>query len=360
MATLAVIFSKDRAAQLDLLLRSMKKHCPGSFKTVVLFTHSNYNHKNGYDKVTRRHRNNYYEKDVQFVKEENFKQDFLQILGEHLPTPTNNSTRSRCVGLFTDDSVFYRDFSINDEEMAEFLIYNSVMSFSTRLGSNILYQNHWETTPVTPVRKTPFQFNNGSKGFIWRVSEASHGEDFGRPISMDGNIHYLEDYVELLESNKWECVRTLDAIQPRDSNVLSSAFDESVLVNIPANLVYNGKADNYGKYHGYSQDELNNWWLQGNYVDLDNLVSGRVVSSHQEFDLLSQGKKRTRIFDGGVGGIGLSKLTVEEKEDIENWLPSEDVAKAIRGKRLNDIICDEFIEIEPDENTIQDDTTPEE
>ena len=47
----AIVFSKDRAAQLDLLLRSINKNCPHFFEVCVLYTYSNEEFKQGYSLI---------------------------------------------------------------------------------------------------------------------------------------------------------------------------------------------------------------------------------------------------------------------------------------------------------------------
>ncbi len=51
----ALIFTKDRACQLDLLLRSMEKNCP-LFNYIIICKSSTYDYSKGYEKVMKKYK----------------------------------------------------------------------------------------------------------------------------------------------------------------------------------------------------------------------------------------------------------------------------------------------------------------
>lgn len=89
-----LIFSKDRAAQLDLLLRSIQRHAPCIYSTVtVLYRGTNQAFSQGYTRCFSEHA------PTKFVLETDFEADtrrWLSFAGEH-------------VSFLVDDDVFYRD-----------------------------------------------------------------------------------------------------------------------------------------------------------------------------------------------------------------------------------------------------------
>lgn len=382
---LGVVFSKDRAAQLDLFLRTANEKCPGVFKFVVLYTHSNYNHENGYKIVQRKNSNNVYGENVTFVKEKHFATDVMEILRPELPdfeplsvhgiSFPRNEHKSRCVAFFTDDCVMYKAFKLNDKELADFLTVNDITSLSLRLGENIKWQNHWEPLqPVLPVNKTEKNMGD-EKMVVWHVADSVLEQDYGRPISMDGNVHILEDFVKLLDSHAWNCVRTIDAIQPRGPKIKMCSFENSVLVNVPLNLTYGGHADNYAKRFKWNQDDLNSWFLQGNALELPFYAESSVNSSHKEYDLrplhLLNEPESLTLNEGKVWKDIKYPIDLSEPRPKEIFVEAktQEEADKIKGlqsftKKMNDEAWDQLLKgiegVGENEDSIQDDSASEE
>jgi hypothetical protein len=89
-----LIFSRDRAPQLDLLLRSIDRHAAGVYGTVsVLWTCSTLEHARGYASLELGRR------DVAWRREDGFEADVRSWLGQAGPA----------VSFLVDDDVFYRD-----------------------------------------------------------------------------------------------------------------------------------------------------------------------------------------------------------------------------------------------------------
>src|SRR5690242_206861 len=116
--------SKNRAAQLELLLYSIRTNAPDLLKLNVVYTYTNDNFKAGYDKLIK---DNNSENDITFTLEENGQKNFYEFL---------NSNKDQVVGLFTDDCIVYRPLKISDVHI-ENILSNDVWCFSLRLGLNI-------------------------------------------------------------------------------------------------------------------------------------------------------------------------------------------------------------------------------
>lgn len=92
----ALIFSKNRAAQLDLLLRSIRRHAQGLYRSLtVLYTGSSGDYLRGYQQCFAEH------VEAKFVLEYDFESQvrfWLSLYGDDVP-----------VSFLVDDDVFYRD-----------------------------------------------------------------------------------------------------------------------------------------------------------------------------------------------------------------------------------------------------------
>ena len=163
-----IIFSKDRAAQLDLLLRSMSHNWLESYKLGinVLYTHSNEEYKKGYDKLI----NDTYKtlidgyKNVNFVKENDFKKDLLSLIDK----------KDEFTVFFVDDQIVKEKFNTNCEEMRQFERNDKISCLSLRLHPNLTFcyaANHSMKTLDNCL-------------FDWKNKEG----DFGYPMSVDSHI----------------------------------------------------------------------------------------------------------------------------------------------------------------------------
>ena len=65
----AIIFSKDRAVQLDFQLTSLNRHSGGIFDIYVLYEYSNPDFKNGYEKLISKYPS------LNWVQEKNFQEN---------------------------------------------------------------------------------------------------------------------------------------------------------------------------------------------------------------------------------------------------------------------------------------------
>ena len=147
-----IIFSKNRASQLDLLLRSIKKMIKGNFSISVIFKYSNDNFLRGYEKLKILHEN------VDFLSEKEGKLKF-QILN------LVENSDSKYISLLVDDIVF-----INKFEIIQILKpLKNLDTFSLRLGENIKWSysnNKIQNQPkfdLKNMRNHNFLFWNAKK-----------------------------------------------------------------------------------------------------------------------------------------------------------------------------------------------------
>lgn len=171
---ITIIFSKNRAMQLELLLHSIKENNDEDLNIHVLYNFSNEKHEKSYEVLSKEYPY------VYFHKQSNFKQDLLGLL--------NNQDY---VMFMTDDNVVTNKF--NTKEIIALLnSYSEVLGFSLRLGTNTNYcysLNCYQNMPPS------IKLNNHIFMFNWVDAEA----DYGYAIELSSSIYNIEDILIFLE-----------------------------------------------------------------------------------------------------------------------------------------------------------------
>lgn len=260
----AIIFSKDRAAQLRLLIYSIQKNAPHAFRLNVIYKHSNESFKKGYEKVIGE-----FSSVCNFVEQtEDFKSDVLTLL--------DSDSEFSC--FFTDDDIIYKPFDL-EKVKNQIRIDDDVFCFSLRLGKN---------TNFCYAMNTPNVFRDYSDSddvltWDWTV----HYLDYGYPLSVDGHIFKTKDILKLTRkvgfSNPNTYEAALQIFESFPKNKMCS-FSESVLVNTPNNIVNTSFANRNGLTHGADVRELNDKYLDGKIIDMESMDFTNIIGCHQEIE----------------------------------------------------------------------------
>jgi hypothetical protein len=264
-----VIFSKDRAAQLDLFLRSMKQMFPGwhrSKNVHVLYTYSNEAFGSGYVKTITLH------PDIHYAYENKgmFKKDLLKLI----------EINRLFTVFFVDDNVFKNTFSMQCEEVREFLIREDIACISLRLCPRINY------CYTMDVPMTPPMFSDGGR-YIWKWKEASPG-DWSYPMSMDGHIFKTEEILPLLGLLDYSNPNTLEGtLASSPFNIPRMiCFSDSKIFNIPANKVQDVNGNRHGNLSAW---DINEQYLKDKRLSLAKILSNpeavENMSCHQDIKL---------------------------------------------------------------------------
>ena len=250
-----VIFSKDRACQLDALLRSMDQFVRIDHRKTVLYTSSTNDFDRAYEKVSADHPG------VAFVKETAFKDDLLTIL-----KPAEQEDRH--IMFLVDDILFTRTYT-GGENLFVFNDSEDIATVSLRLGENITYCHPLDCNTV------PHDF---SKSNTWRWKEVHRGY-WDYPMSVDGNIFRASDIVSLLEKLRFSNPNTLEGVL--SCNPIKKPFmlaeREPYLVNLALNRVQDVWDNPYGDI---SAEQLNTAYLNGERIDIRPIVNGTYTSCH--------------------------------------------------------------------------------
>lgn len=267
--TSVLIFSRDRACQLDALLRSLYAHLMPVLPAVpmVLWKASDAEYDAAYATCIAAHQHR-----IDFYEEDDFYADVELLLPEH-----------GHVCFFTDDDVLHIPASIRT---AESLLKNDdVIAFSLRLGVN--------TTRCYPLdcdQAIPSPVLAGVGTMEWKWAQAER--DFGYPLSLDGHVMRAGDVRELLGDEPFENPNELEQLLALGAGRLASrrpllaSYQVSVLTGIPANRVNETHPNRFGVEHGVSARELNARYRDGERIDLDAMDFSSVVGAHQEIELV--------------------------------------------------------------------------
>lgn len=240
-----VVFSMDRALQLDGLLRSFFLNKQGECTIKVIYRTSNDEYKKSYQEVEERFKGK-----VEFFEETgSFKSTLVNVL---------NKLESAKLFFLVDDIIFTENFD------CEFLskIDTSKYIFSLRMGSHLNYSY------VVDKTQRLAEFIDKNDAYLywdWSKSEL----DWAYPLSVDGHIFATEE-IKLLAShfeykapNSFEGV--LQNVKELFSKKLGMSYKKARIVNNPCNKVQNEVSNLHGTMH---QDDLLKIWQDGKEIDI--------------------------------------------------------------------------------------------
>ncbi|MEK6879517.1 MAG: hypothetical protein AABY22_07920, partial [Nanoarchaeota archaeon] len=193
-----IIFSRDRACQLQCLLSSLKDNSTIFNDLYILYKFTNDEYKEGYDKFKSQIYTKIGTKNIYFYEEneEGFKSNLKELL-------ELNREKYDFICFMVDDQIMYQ--KLEDEDKILDLIADDVLCFSLRLGYNINYR-HLDNTYFTLNRSLVNKVNN----FItWDRREQP--QDFNYFFSVDSHIYYYKDIEMLIKPLNYNNPNTFEA-----------------------------------------------------------------------------------------------------------------------------------------------------
>ena len=303
---LGLVFSKDRAMQLDAVLASFFIHVKDAreIRMTVLYKTSTAKHQAQYELLAKE-----YAGRVDFVPEIDFRRQVIDLLISTLSSvklqswyrfgqkigfalPRGNFQSGDLseghVLFLVDDNIFVR--SVDIKKMTGALDANpEALGFSLRLGRNTTYCYSMNTPQALPDFDLLLE---GILKFNWTTSEG----DFAYPLEVSSSIYSVKVMLDLLRGLKFNNPNTLEAqISKRRSrykrrrpallcNESSSAFC------IPINRVQNTYPNRTGQNEELSSQRLAEMFAQGFRIDIE-AFSGFVPNAcHQEVGLKFRSK----------------------------------------------------------------------
>lgn len=252
-----LIFSKDRAAQLDLLLRSIYRHFINweSFSPKILYTFSNEFFHEGYKKLIKEHDN------FEFILESNFKADLIRILNKDFPYTM----------FGVDDDVFLNSFSFYDAYMSYFMSHKDIFCLSLRMHPDISY---------CYTQRAPSPGPKLSEWLTWEWRDLPG--DWGYPLSVDFTIFRTNRIYQKILDFSYQNPNTFEGIFAAKFEVLESkmiCYPKPRMVNIPVNKVQTANGNHCGNI---SAESLNEKYLEGKRIDMDKIEFNEMNAPHVE------------------------------------------------------------------------------
>jgi hypothetical protein len=255
------IFSKNRAAQLDLFLSSLKIFCKdwSRFGINLIYRATTDEFKAGYDLIHDK-----YNGDLNFTIETDFKRDLLWGLFFSVPFTT----------FFCDDDIIKEPFELTDYEFQVLQDRQDVACLSLRLGRNIT--ENYETGPIRQpefIGKKPLMFE-------WRGQEV----DWGYPMSISGgHIFRTEKILPLLQNLQYDQAWNIEcalAANPLPEKYML-CYETSRVFQHATNRVQTGYFNPIGKT---DVEELNRRYLKGYVLKMSPFFGLKNSSVHEIHD----------------------------------------------------------------------------
>jgi hypothetical protein len=318
-----IVFSRDRAMQLDAMLRSLFLHCldVDNADICILYKTTNKQHKKQYQDLIKEHSER-----VFFKQQQNFRQDLLSLLkpfeqknfeefsfgwlstlakiGSPLGSQfdriwrrtvnpvliflstilTVKIAKNHSVLFLVDDNLFVKDFYLK-HIIDELRNGEKLLGFSLRLGKNTTYCYARGRRQSLPEFKN---INNEIALFDWTKSDG----DFGYPLEVSSSIYRLQDILPLLMAIPFDNPNTLEDRMAyhsrffRNKRPLLACYQHSVTFCNPVNLVQSVMPNRAGEILKYSADELSSRFEQGERIQVVAYSGFTPEACHQEVDLI--------------------------------------------------------------------------
>ena len=262
-----IIFSKNRACQLNLLLDSLRYNTISLFDKIHVLYKSDSDYLSGYEKLFKK-----YPK-INFHSETDFKTDLLSLIDDEIEATT----------FMVDDAVLYRRIMARKVDIIRPVVKNEAI-FSLRLGENCVYSH-----PANLHYKLGEHEIDGEY-LIFDYTKQQVG-DLRYPLSTDGHIFNTKLIKDLLSETIFNNPNTLEANLQRfvitnSIPKIIKCFRLSTLVSIPVNLVNTTFNNRHGLEFGISEKELNEKYINGHSIDLSALDFSGINGPHKEINYI--------------------------------------------------------------------------
>jgi hypothetical protein len=296
--------------QLDAFLTSVQTHASAYSFVSVLYTTTSDRHREAYARIAETYG------DVEWVEESSFRDDLIRVVGQEPQEPFTV--------FHTDDDVFFRPFprpELRDDEVC----------FSLRLGLNTVY-----CYPLDVAEQAAgASLDSGRLRWVWR--EQGPGS-FAYPLSLNGHIFRTPDIQRWLDevvfANPNELEAALQGVKD-GLRPMMAAYEHSVVASLPLNVVndvYLNRAD-----WTYGVEELNERFLLGQRIDLEQMDFSHVSSAHAQIAPVLVGEDLapalSLIFEAWARERGswrerLQRFAerLQEMEDHKQWLSEQRAA----------------------------------
>lgn len=270
-----LVWTKDRACQLDLLLRSIGDNFKNYGNISVRYDYSTPELKKGYEKVINK---NYgftvaYVERNEDLKVDDFEKNTKDII---------NSMQSEYVMLLCDDDVFIRDTQV-DEIFTHYG--DDVCTVSLRMSEDINFCYGTQKNCVLP------EFLPCHGNFLkWNWKDSDPSTDWGYPGAVNIHIYKKKWYQDMIKDMKFNNPNELECLFNKNRKAFKPAilaFKKTRILNIPVNQIQTVCPTNpFGKVHNYTKEDLNNRWLNGDIIDTKGIYMYQNKGVNEELPLV--------------------------------------------------------------------------
>jgi hypothetical protein len=248
-----IVFSRDRAMQLDAFLESVSRWSPDLFSSVtVLYRATTDSFDHAYETLAADRAA------IRWTREWSFRDDLIELVGDDPLTV-----------FHTDDDAYFRTpepFELRTDEVC----------FSLRLGLNTTYSYS------LGVEQRLIGAAEKSTRLSWDWRSQCPGE-LGYPLAVNGHVFRTSEVVGWLRAEQYANPNELESrLQYRNPYVRPrmASLRHSCVVSIPANLVNETNVNRHGNLA--TPEELNERFLRGERIDVVAMDFSVVRSAHQE------------------------------------------------------------------------------
>lgn len=310
----SIIFSFDRAMQLDAVLRSFYLHCTDHdlAEITVLYKVSEERFHAQYLSLVH----NYPQ--VRFVLQENFQEDVMQWItakSSESRVKIYKYYRSICLFLqnnrifkkifnrylrqfllkllpydeipyllfLVDDNIFIQDFSIQSA-VDRLMLQPDALGFSLRLGKNTAY-----CYPHRANQTLPEFIDLGDQVLLFNWTKAEG--DFGYPLEISSSIYRTKQFLPLLLDTPFDNPNTLEGGIASQTRLfgrkfpLLLSFEKSVTFCNPINVVQKVLENRAGSNNTYSAQSLAQLFDSGKRINVKAFNQFIPNGCHQEVEL---------------------------------------------------------------------------
>ncbi len=321
-----VIFSKDRAMQLDALLRSIRAFMPLPHRMHVVYNASNDHYEEGYNLLRRWHPR------INWVCDKDLFQSCVHVLLHQI-----RQGPGKYLMFLVDDMLFTRPFTAA-ALMTNLESDEDILAVSLRMSEDIRY------CYTRNIDTTPPDFSNG---YRWTWKGASPGY-WNYPMSLDGNIYRTRDIVRLIRELQFQSPNTLEAAMAGRALKRPDMLCEqrASVINVADNRVQEQFKNRSGDGDPAA---LNAALLAGQAIDVEHFAKRSFNSCHivEALPLMRDNRYReraplvTREHDGRVTRvIDLREIPVF----ILNCPDDEDKRQKMEAQMLAHGIHHEFVD----------------
>lgn len=264
-----LIFSKDRAMQLDAVLQSLYLHCQDieKIELKVIYTVSSLLHAEQYTQLAQQFQN------VAFIKESAFKTQVVASIADYT-----------YVAFLVDDNLVVGDFSVT--AMAESLQANAdALGFSLRLGRNSSFCYPQQQPQACP------QFIAVSEGFL-KFNWTAGQYDFGYPLEVSSSMYCVSDLLGILQQAYYYNPNTLEIVLASHCPIFAGCKNMllcnqyALMFCNPVNIVQSTCNNLSGLKVHYTIEQLAQLFAAGYRIDVEKYSGFVPHACHQEVALL--------------------------------------------------------------------------